>query len=216
MNPKCFISYSWDDAPHKAWVRAIAERLRNDGVDVCLDQWNLHPGADFLQFMETSIRNSSYVLLVCTPAFAEKANAGRGGVGYEKSIVTGEIFEHSADPGKYVPILRKGTPSNSLPSYLKSRIFLDFRKTSMFDQSVEQLLRHIYQVPLHSPPPIGQPPKFKTLLKQSRTGHNRKAVSITSPAFKELFDFAWSPEGLDLKTKAECMHWVMRELNESV
>jgi len=207
MSPKCFISYSWDDASHKAWVRVFAERLRTDGVDIRLDQWDLHPGADFLHFMESAIRESDYVLLICTPAFAERANARRGGVGYEKSIVTGEIFEQSAATGKYVPILRKGTPSDSLPSYLKSRIFLDFRKTSMFDQAVEQLLRHIYQVPVHSPPPIGKPPKFTTPLTQSRVGRGRNAVSISSPIFRELFDFAWSTGGLNLQTRKGCMQW---------
>jgi hypothetical protein len=36
--PKAFISYSWSDEPHKAWVKALAIQLRRDGVDVTLDQ----------------------------------------------------------------------------------------------------------------------------------------------------------------------------------
>lgn len=92
MNPKCFISYSRDNSIHKEWVRKLGEELRKNGVDVTLDQWDLGPGMDLLSFMETSIRESSFVLLVCSPEFAVKANTSSGGVGYEKGIVSGEIF----------------------------------------------------------------------------------------------------------------------------
>jgi hypothetical protein len=41
--PTAFISYSWDDEEHKAWVKQLAARLRGDGVDVALDQWDYSP-----------------------------------------------------------------------------------------------------------------------------------------------------------------------------
>ena len=68
-------------------------------------------------------------LLVCTPIFAQKANVGLGGVGYEKGIVTGEIFANAASPKKFVPLLRKGDSKDCLPSYLKSRVYIDFKVT---------------------------------------------------------------------------------------
>lgn len=76
--PKCFISYSWDTDAHKDWVRHLAEQLQRNGVKVLLDRWDLKPGADLLSWMETSIRESDFVVLVCTPQFAEKANCGYG------------------------------------------------------------------------------------------------------------------------------------------
>jgi len=84
---------------------------------------------DVTNYMETCIRESDFVLLVCTPIFAQKANVGLGGVGYEKGIVTGEIFADAASPKKFVPLLRKGNPRDSLPSYLKSRVYIDFKVT---------------------------------------------------------------------------------------
>ncbi len=116
--PKCFVSYSWDSEEHKKWVRELATLLRSNGVDTVVDQWALHPGSDFLNFMETAIRESDYVILVCTQNFAEKANLGIDGVGYEKSIVTGEIYQQSGSSSKYVPILRAGSVADSFPSYL--------------------------------------------------------------------------------------------------
>jgi hypothetical protein len=65
--PKAFISYSWDGDDHKTWVKSMAARLRGDGVDVTLDQWEVVPGDQLPKFMEKAIRENSYVLIVCTP-----------------------------------------------------------------------------------------------------------------------------------------------------
>jgi TIR domain-containing protein len=162
-NPKAFISYSWDTPSHRAWVRQLAVRLQENGIIVLLDEWDIHPGADVTNYMETSVRESAFVLLVCTPAFAQRANGSKGGVGYEKAIVTGEIFSGSALPGKYVPVLRSGGPTESLPSYLKSRIFVDFRKDADFDGSFEILLRHLLDIPRYVRPPLGPEPRLSTL-----------------------------------------------------
>ena len=146
-NPSCFISYSWDDNDHKDWVRNLATKLRENGVDTRLDQWDLSLGGDQLTYMETGVRECNFVLLVCTPIFAKKANTGIGGVGYEKIIVTGEIYQKVASPRKFIPVLRKGNPNDSLPSYLKSKMYVDFRNDDLFNSKLEELLRHIYESP---------------------------------------------------------------------
>jgi TIR domain len=52
--PSAFISYSWDNAPHKKCVRQIASRLVRNGVKVALDQWDVAPGDDLAAFMVPS------------------------------------------------------------------------------------------------------------------------------------------------------------------
>ena len=131
-SPRCFISYSWDSERHREWVRRLATRLREYGVDAILDQFHCSPGTDLTEFMEKSVRESSFVVLVCTPNFAQKADAGVGGVGYEKTIVTGEIFAGEARETKFIPLLREGNTKESLPSYLKSKLFIDFREDAFF------------------------------------------------------------------------------------
>jgi TIR domain len=56
----------------------LAEELQKNGVYVHVDQWDVKFGMDLLQYMESRIRESDFTLLICTPNFAEKANAGRG------------------------------------------------------------------------------------------------------------------------------------------
>ena len=163
--PKCFISYSWDSSSHKDWVRLLAEQLHQNGVYTSLDQWDVSLGVQLPEFMEKSIRETNFVLLVCTSNFATKADAGQGGVGYEKNIVTGEMFSDSVPDTKFVALLREGEPKSSLPSYLKSKAYLDFRKDDFFDENFEELLRHIYRKPKYVRPPLGTKPKLEAVQK---------------------------------------------------
>ena len=139
--PKCFISYSWDSEDHQTWVRALAQRLNDNGIHVLFDQWDVALGADGTHWMEESIDSSDYVLMVCTPEYAKKANTRKGGVGYESTIITGDLYERTIKDGKYVPVL-KGDRESSRPIYLKTRIFCDLRDDE--EEQYELRLRHLH------------------------------------------------------------------------
>src|SRR5829696_4671271 len=61
-----FISHSWKD---KAIVRPLAERLRNDGLRVWFDEWELKPGDNIPRKIEEGLEHSR-VLLLCMSAHA--------------------------------------------------------------------------------------------------------------------------------------------------
>jgi predicted RNA-binding Zn-ribbon protein involved in translation (DUF1610 family) len=155
--PKCFVSYSWDSSTHEDWVLNLATQLRKQGIDVVLDKWDLKFGNDLPHFMETSVRESDFVLLICTPRYAKKANAGKGGAGYEKRIVTGEMFKN-ANESKFIPLMREGTDEDSLPTFLQSRIYIDFRNDADFDVKLKDLLHQLHGVPKHPKPTLGPSP----------------------------------------------------------
>ncbi|HDI3175369.1 TPA: toll/interleukin-1 receptor domain-containing protein, partial [Vibrio cholerae] len=100
--PRVFISYSHDSAEHKSWVLDFATTLRNRGIDAVLDQWDLKPGDDLPHFMQTELARCDYAILVCTETYVAKANAGKGGVGYEKMIVTSSLLSN-IDNNKIIP-----------------------------------------------------------------------------------------------------------------
>jgi hypothetical protein len=223
----CFISYSWDSADHKNWVLRLAEELHKNGVYVYLDQWDVRPGSDIPQYMESSIRGSNFVLLICTPNFAEKANSGLGGVGYEKSIVTGEIFQLALPTTKFIPVLKSGSPATSIPSYLRSKAFVDFKDDEAFQLGIEQLLRHIHGIPAVARPALGNPPNFSRVdndsinpvSKDTSTRETLKSKRATSNRFNtDLFatlrNFAYSGEGLDL-TSDGAKEWALNHLNDT-
>ncbi len=121
---KVFISYAWESEEHLEWVKALANRLLSDGIDAVLDQYDLELGDRLPQFMEQSVRSSDYVLIVCTPAYKQKADARIGGVGYEGHIISGELFS-GHNERKFIPVIKEGGVEECLPTFLKGKLAVD-------------------------------------------------------------------------------------------
>ena len=117
-HPKVFISYSHDSLAHKQWVLELGVKLRHNGVDVVLDQWDLNPGGDMTRFMEVGFENSERVLVICTDNYVRRANNGKGGVGYERLIITAELVE-DLGTSKFIPIIRQASGQEKVPKFLK-------------------------------------------------------------------------------------------------
>jgi hypothetical protein len=154
--PRVFISYSHDSEQHKDWIRGLAERLSTDGVSVLLDQWEIGPGHDVTAFMERGLTSSDWVLIICTEDYVRKANTLKGGVGYERMIVTAEVAEN-LETNKFIPVLRT-EQSESIPRFLGARIYVDFRSEEMNDREYDLLLRALHGMPRHTKPQVGQNP----------------------------------------------------------
>ncbi len=160
--PKAFISYSWESDLHIEWVRGVAGRLVHAGVDVTLDQWQIVPGESLTSFMEGGVRDSNFVIVICTPTFARKADSRTGGVGYEQQIVSGDLLQ-GTPRSKFIPLLRAGElhgESRALPTYLSGSVFIDFRDDTKFEASLEELLRAIFRKRRFVRPVLGTPPSL--------------------------------------------------------
>lgn len=161
--PKLFISYSWSDAEHEQWVVDLATELRESGVDVILDKWDLKEGHDAIAFMEQMVTNPEIkkVAIVCDETYAAKANGRAGGVGTETQIISKEVYENQAQE-KFVAIVTKkdGNGKPFLPNYYKSRIYIDLSEADRYSENSERLLRWIFDKPLHVKPEIGTKPSF--------------------------------------------------------
>jgi hypothetical protein len=157
--PTVFISYSWDSDAHRDWVIQVATRLRQDGINVVLDYWDLLPGGDKAKFMERSIVNSDFVLIVCTPGYADKANERSGGAGYEAMIITSQIAKH-IEQTKFIPVLRLGNFDDSaVPIWLQTKIGIDLRGDRYCEQHYEDLVRTLHSDNIKAPP-LGPRPVF--------------------------------------------------------
>ncbi|MXZ00781.1 TIR domain-containing protein, partial [Candidatus Poribacteria bacterium] len=138
-NPKVFISYSHDSPEHKQWVSELAARLRRDIVDLILYQGNPDLDEDATQFMESGVRDSDRVLVVCTDKYVSKANVGEDGVGYEPMIVTSKLVE-DLGTNKFIPIIRQTLVEDKTPEFLKERAYVDFTDDTQFEAKFEELL----------------------------------------------------------------------------
>ncbi len=141
-----FISYSHDSPEHKRWVSELAVKLRHNGIDTTLDQWNLQPGDDITRFMERGILDADRILVVCTDNYVSKANAGEGGVGYERMIITKKNIEKQGNL-KFIPIIRQTLTEDKTPEFLKDRVAIDFTDDKQFEEKFEELLHERLLVP---------------------------------------------------------------------
>ncbi len=135
-----FISYTWDNQSHQAWVLTFANRLRTDGINARVDQLHLRLGDRSPQFMEASVRDSEYVLVICTEAYKQKFDARRGGAGYEGHIITAEMVTEKGQ-GKFIPVLRQGTWETAVPTALTGIFGVDFRSNS--EAEYTKLVAHL-------------------------------------------------------------------------
>ena len=183
QNPKTFVSYSWTSREHEKWVIDLATRLISDGVDIVLDKWSLREGQDKYAFMERMVTDKDVkkVVVIADRVYTEKADQKKGGVGTESQIISKEIYDR-VDQQKFVPVVKEvnesGTPY--LPVFLRSRIYVDMSTPDKTYQNYDQLLRAIFDKPLHQKPALGKPPDHIL--------HSAKSESRTASRLYRLKD----------------------------
>jgi tetratricopeptide (TPR) repeat protein len=152
--PRVFLSYSWDEEQHQSWVKDLAFRMRTqDGLDVTLDRWAAQPGDELTLFMEKSVRESRFIVLICTPGYKAKFDGRYGGVGYEARNIAGQIMTGLATR-KIIPVHRSGLWTEAAPTVVTG----DFRVNFTDDPYLESEYRVLIDM-LHGrrevAPPIG-------------------------------------------------------------
>ena len=186
MKPKAFISYSWTSESHRETVRNWADRLIADGVEIILDQYDLKEGHDKYAFMEKMVVDPSvtHVLVLCDKTYAEKADARKAGVGTESQIISQEIY-NKVEQSKFIPIFCElsavGEPY--LPTFIKSRIGINFSTPESANDNWEQLVRLLFGKPLYQKPATGNPPAY---ISDEKTEPSNPALSRFG-SFKQAF-----------------------------
>ncbi len=159
-SPRCFISYSHDNEPHKKWVRDLATRLTSHGVYVILDQWDLYLGSDLPSFMERGLSDADRVIAICSENYVDKANQGVGGVGYEKMVLTADLMKN-INSNKIIPLIRNNDSKKTTPTFLSSKRYINFKNDSDFEQAYINLIKEIHGVAVKARPPLGENPFTK-------------------------------------------------------
>jgi hypothetical protein len=161
--PRLFISYSWSSQDHELWVVGLATQLRESGIDVILDKWELKEGNDSIAFMEKIVTDPTItkVAVISDRVYAEKADKRKSGVGTETQIISREVYEKQ-DQNKFVAVLpeRDDAGNPYLPTYYKGRIYIDLSSSEKYGDEFERLVRWVFDKPLHVKPQIGKPPAF--------------------------------------------------------
>lgn len=176
-HPKVFISYSWEDDEHKTWVKSLVDHLLSDGIDATLDQYDLSLGDRLPQFMEKSVSDADYVLIVCTPTYKSKSDSRKGGVGYEGHIISGELLSQGNER-KFIPVIRKGSSQTALPACLSGKLGIDLTDEKSFEENenYKDLITTLYG--MKTKPQLSIKPSFVPLKKDTGLSSDTEPIYI--------------------------------------
>ena len=111
MKPsKVFSSYTHDSDQHMKRVLDLSERLRSDGVDSNLDQYETSPHEGWAVWSRRQIKEADFVLVICTERYfnryeGSEAEGTGAGAKWEGVIISQELYESEGKNSKFIPIV---------------------------------------------------------------------------------------------------------------
>ena len=180
--PKVFISYSHDTVAHQERVLDLADRLRADGIDAEIDQYNDAPPEGWPRWCERQIEAADVVLMVCTETYHRRVRGeeapGKGlGVVWEAAIIRQLLYDAGAVSSKFVPVLFSDGSPEHIPTPIKgwSRYVVDS------EEGYERLYRRLTGQPRLPRPELGA---IRILPARERrwTEDTRKMLASSAPA----------------------------------
>lgn len=152
-----FISYSWDDENHIRRVLDLSNRLRSDGIDCVLDQYETSPPEGWPRWMDKKIRDAQFVISICTETYYKRVmgeeTSGKGlGVRWEGNLVYQHLYNAGATNAKFVPVVFDRMDGQFIPTPLQAatRYLLDA------EDGYESLYSRLSNQPRVSKPKLGR------------------------------------------------------------
>jgi hypothetical protein len=175
---KVFISYSHDSPEHQDRVLALSNRLRREGVDCVIDQYEESPAEGWPIWCERQVEQADFVLIVCTKTYLcryqQRDDFAKGlGVTFEGHIITQELYNSQGRNNKFIPITTSSEDAAFIPLQLQSATHY------CFDDEYEVLYRRITNQPLTPKPQLGGVRPMAP---------RQVPASLPSLARKQLFD----------------------------
>src|SRR5262245_52569096 len=108
--PKVFISYSHDSHDHLDRVLGLADRLREEGIDCNLDQYERAQAEAWQRWMDMRFRQADFILVVCTGTYCGRFDGreeqGKGlRVKWEGAIITSELYRDETINKQFIPVI---------------------------------------------------------------------------------------------------------------
>jgi hypothetical protein len=195
--PRVFLSYSHDSAEHKERVHGLCNRLREEGIDAWIDQYETVPAEGWPRWAARQVREADFVLIVCTEVyerrFRDDEKAGQGhGVRWEGYVVTQELYDAGARNRKFLPVVFPPWESSHVPDVLRGTTFFDL----WAEQGYQDLYRVLTGQPAIVPPPVGFRRSLPSTMQQTNSSSPPDAAKrpaqdrVLRPRYLETTDLA--------------------------
>lgn len=154
--PTVFISYSHDSEVHAARVLELAQRLRADGIDCWIDQFEEGPAEGFPRWMVQQINRADVVLIICTQVYRRRFDGieerGKGlGATFEGYLILQELHDTGMRQRRFIPIVLPESTRGDIPQALRGSG--SFEIPDAYDRLVDR----IFGVGGVAPHPLGRP-----------------------------------------------------------
>jgi SEFIR domain/Effector-associated domain 7 len=178
---KIFISYSHDSEAHTDRVLELADRLRQDGIDANIDQYEQAPSQGWQRWMLNEIEDAQFVLIICTEQydrrFRGKEESGKGkGATWEGTIVTQELYDSQGRNLKFIPVLLNSNNEGFVPIPLRSSNIYKLDR----ENGYELLYRRLTDQHETPAPPLGTVTKLPVRDRGQNTGENSSSETKTN------------------------------------
>ena len=191
-NPIVFISYSQDSLSFADQVLSFANKLRREGIDTILDQYEEAPSEGWPRWMENSINRADYVIVIGSKGYYDKiygnVELGKGrGVKWEGNLIYQKLYMSDTMNNKYILVVFDESDLEYIPIPLQGSTYYNISNENGYDR----LYWRLRGINTKEKPPLG---KLRPLPEKER-----KNLFITSMIDIEAWNKAvWRGAGFVL------------------
>jgi len=153
--PSCFISYAWGDDLHELWVARLATQLREAGLNVVWDRWEVDRVGKNLARFVGQIAKVDYIIVVGTPLYQQKYynEISKSGnvVAAEADLINVRLLRTEPEKDTVLPILVEGDETSALPPLMQGKVYGDFTQERFYFVSLFNLILTLYEIHSHDP-----------------------------------------------------------------
>lgn len=144
VNEEVFISYSHDSVEHVHRVLELSNRLRSEGVDCVLDQYETSPPEGWPRWMDKKIRDCKYVVLICTEPYFRRVmgeeQEGKGlGVRWEGNLIYQHFYNSGSVNHRFIPVVLDHDHRQFIPAPLQGATCYALEDANGYDELYSRL-----------------------------------------------------------------------------
>ena len=160
MNPKVYLIHASEDK--ERFVLDFAKKLRERGVDVWLDKWEMFPGDSLVDKMfEEGIKNANAFLIVLSNHSANKK--------WVKEELNASVLKKIENGSKIIPVVIEDC---EIPEVLKSTLWQKINNLDEYDKEFERIIASIYG--MTDKPELGKTPNYSSTIIEQIGGLNKQ------------------------------------------
>ena len=136
-NPKVFISYSHDSKEHQDRVLDLSNKLRSEGIDCSLDQYEDSPPEGWPKWMDRNVKKSDFVLVVCTETYYKRVDGtdDKGnGIKWESTLIYQHLYNAGTNNTKFIPVIFQDGEFKHIPEPLQGSTFYNVDDSEEYDK----------------------------------------------------------------------------------